>query len=343
MIKQFFTLALCLLIVSFTTAQTTKTATQYYSDGVKLQNDGKYSEAFTAFKNAIVKNSNYKEALFSAGWNCNELKKYSEAIPYLQKAKTLWPNEPKVYLELGYAYEMLKKKTDAITNYNKCISLKSDYSLAYKYLGILYYDDKDYEKSLKNITSYLDIIPNSKDDDIYFRKAVSENEMGLHDDALESITKALDLEPDKVKFNNELAYTYHKLKNDKEALKYYLKSIEADGNNVKANYWAGWCYNELGKYNEAVPYLEKALEVDDKYISAYTELGYCYYALKNYDKALNNFKKAFAIEKTPLTVYYTGLCFVGKKDKTSALKMVSELKAMNSDYQEKLQKAIDKM
>lgn len=99
----------------------------------------------------------------------------------------------------------------------------------------------------------------------------------------------------------------------------------------------------MSKLNDAVPYLKKVIEIDDKYVSVYTEPGYCDYALKKYDNALLNFKKAFAIVKTELNMYYTGLCFIGKKDKSAALKMMNDLKALDSDYAGDLQKLIDKM
>lgn len=378
MFKYLLIPALCFFTVSFALAQTTKTAVQYYDDGIKLQDDEKYTEALAAFKKAIAKNPNYKEALYSAGWTCNELKKYSEALTFLQKAKSLWPNEAKVYLETGYALENLNRKDEAIESYNKCISIKSDYALAYKYLGIVYYDNDNYKKALENLEAFLEYEPDSEDSDVYYRKAVSENELDKYDDALVSINKANSLKPNTVKFLNEQGYTYYllkktddalesydnslsidaksltalngradvyrKLKKDAaEAIRLYAKALEIDPKSTKANYWTGWCYNELGKHNDAIPYLKKVLEVDDKYVSAYTELGYCDYALKNYDDALYYFKKAFAIEKTELNMYYTGLCFIGKKDKAAATKMMNDLKAMDSDYAGDLQKAIDKM
>jgi tetratricopeptide (TPR) repeat protein len=378
MFKYILITAAGFLIINFTAAQTAKTALQYYDEGIKLQDSKKYTEALASFSKAIAKNPNYREALYSAGWTCNELKKYTESVIYLQKAKSVWPNEPKVYLELGYAYNKLDKKTDAIDNYNKCLSLKDDYALAYKYLGILYYDDANYKKALENLNLFIENEPESKDDDIYYRKAVSENDLGKYNEALVSINKANELNPDNVKFINELAFTYYSLRNENEALKYYdraltldaksvaavngradvyrklkknpteaikiyAKAIELNPKNIKANYWTAWCYNELGKPAEAIPYLKKVIEVDDKYVSAYTELGYCDYSLKNYDDALVNFKKAFALEKTELNLYYTGLCFIGKKEKAAATKMMNDLKAMNSKYAEDLKKLIDKM
>lgn len=375
MYKRLLISAISFFVIQATIAQT---AIQFYNEGIELQNEKKYTEAFTSFKKAIVKNTNYKEALYSAGWTCNELKKYSEAVTYLLKAKSLWPNEAKVYLELGYAYESLSKKTEAIDVYDKCLALDDEYALAYKYLGRLYYDDANYKKALENLDLFIKYEPDTKDDDVYYRKAVSENDLGEYNDALTSINKADALKPNNVKFINELAYTYFMLENGDDALKYYkkaqtldsksetaingiadvsrklkkdpaaaiklyAKTLEINANNIKANYWTGWCYNDLNKYNDAIPYLKKVIEVDDKYVSAYTELGYCDYALKKYDDALISFKKAFALEKTELTLYYTGLCFIGKKEKAAAIKMMNDLKAQNSNYAEDLKKLIDKM
>lgn len=376
--KILFVTAGCLLLVSTSSAQTAKTAIQYYDQGIKLLDTEKYTEALAAFKNAIAKNPGYKEALYSAGWTSNELKKYTDAVTYLEKAKTLWPNEAKVYLELGYANEMLKKKTIAIDYYNKCLSINDEYALAYKYLGLLYYDDFNNEKAVENFEYYLELVPDTKDDNVYYKKGVAENDLGKYNAALASVKKAVELKPGSTRNINELAYTHYLLENEDEALlnfdkalsidpksltalngradvyrklkkdaaaaiKLYAKTLEIDPKNKKANYWTGWCYNEMERYNDAVPFLKKVIEVDDQYVSAYTELGYCDYALKNYDDALYYFKKAYAIEKTALNLYYTGLCYVGKKQKTEAAKMVLELKAMNSDYAGKLQEKIDKL
>ena len=72
-------------------------------------------------------------------------------------------------------------------------------------------------------------------------------------------------------------------------------------------------------------------------------MGYCDYALKNYDDALASFKKAFAIQKTELALYYSGLCYVGKKDKTAAVKVIKDLQEMKSDYVKDLQDAVNEM
>ena len=45
--------------------------------------------------------------------------------------------------------------------------------------------------------------------------------------------------------------------------------------------------------------------------------------------------------KTELNLYYSGLCYVGKKQKSEAMKYYDELTKMKSDYAGKLKKKID--
>ena len=139
MTRQILLLATSFLIINISHSQTIKSkATGLYNDGIVLKDKKKYSEAIDLFKNAIAEQPTYKEALFEAGWCCNELEKYDDALSFLQKAKLQWPNESKVYFEIGYAYQQLGKAEEAKTNYNECLSINKEYSLAYKALGNIF-------------------------------------------------------------------------------------------------------------------------------------------------------------------------------------------------------------
>src|SRR6478672_2034676 len=105
MFKNLLILLLLGFSASMALAQPSKSATDYYNEGKKLQEDKKYNEALSAFKSAIAKKASYKEAFYEAGWCSNELEKYTDAVSYLQKAKTLDASNQKIFFELGYAYK----------------------------------------------------------------------------------------------------------------------------------------------------------------------------------------------------------------------------------------------
>jgi tetratricopeptide (TPR) repeat protein len=367
---------LCLLVSGHSFAQSGKTATQYYQDGLKLKEQKKYAEAVTEFSKAIGIKADYTDALFYAGWCAIELQRYDDALTYLNKARALGPNEPRIYIETGYAQEKSGKKEEAKQNYLKCISLKNDYALAHKYLGFLYYDEQDYTTALKYLTNYFFYEPDITSDEFFFRKGYCENELGKYQDAIASLNKANEIYAKDASTYNELGYAYQHLDNAEEAIKNYRKGMELnpksvvatngiaevyrdlkkdyteaishyqktlaiDAKNKKANYWTGWCYNELEKYSDAVAYLKKAIEADNKYVSAITELGYSYYAQGRYEDALAEFKTSIGISKTELNLYYAGLCHAAKKQKAEALKYYDELLKMKSEYAEKLKKKTD--
>ena len=347
-----------------------------YNEGIRLKDQKKYSDALASFKKALVVKPEYREALYQAGWCCNELEKYTDAINYLKKARSLWPEEPKVYLDLGYANQQAGIKEEARANYSKCLSLKNDYALAYQYLGNLYYGESDYAKALENYEFYVRYESSITSATFYYKMGFCQNDLKKYEGAIGSFKKAVSLKTGYLDAYNELAYSNTKLGNSEEALKNYnealridpkstvayngigdvykdekkdldealknfFKSLDINPQNKKTNYLIGWCYNEKQHYNDAVPYLKKALEIDKEYIVAITELGYCDYALQNYNDALKQFNRANSINKTELSSYYAGLCYVGLKKKEDALRTYEDLKSMNSSYTEKLKKKID--
>ena len=178
--------------------------------------------------------------------------------------------------------------------------------------------------------------------DAYNELGYAYTKLKKSDDALSNFNEALRINPKSyIAYNGKGDVYRNVIKDDGEAMKYYFKTLNLNPENKKANYSIGWCYNNKNKYNDAVPYLKKAIEIDNNYVSAITELGYSDYSLENYDDALKQFNKAISIEKTELSLYYSGLCYVGLKQKGNAQRMFNELKEMNSSYAEKLKKKID--
>ena len=245
-------------------------------------------------------------------------------------------------------------------------------------LGNQFFSDKDYEKALEYYENYSRYESNITSGTIYYKMGYCQNDAEKYNDAVGSLKKAVSLKSDYTEAYNELGYAYTKLENSEdamknynealrinpksdiayngigdvyksvkkdigEALKNYFKALAINPQNKKSNYLIGWCYNDKEKYNDAVPYLKKAIEIDKDYVSAITELGYCDYALQNYDDALKLFNKAMTISRTELTIYYAGLCYVGKKDRGNAMKIFNDLTGMSSSYADKLKQKIDKL
>jgi tetratricopeptide (TPR) repeat protein len=361
------------------TASGQQSAFDYYNIGLQLKDEKNCTAAIAAFKKAIELKPGYTEALYEMGWCCNDTQKFAEALAALTKAKANWPDVPKLYFELGYAYQKLSRPDDAKTNYNKCLELKPDYTNAYKQLADMDYDNAVYDTALVNYTKYFaNVKLPVTNEGLYYKKGYCENAAKRYDDAIASMRKAIEIKSNYYEAYSEIGFAYTKLKkaedaltaynealkikpdhyssyigigdinkdikkNTDEALKIYLKANELMAGVKKTLYCIGWCYNDKSDYGNAITYLNKAIALDGKYNAALTELGYSYYKQKNYTSALETFKKNIELNKSELSYYYAGCCYVDMGNKIDSQKMYEALKAMSSKNAEPLMAKISKM
>lgn len=360
-------------LVSFTAiAQPSNSATDYFNEGKRLMDDKKYEEAYSAFKNAVLKDANYKEALYEAGWCANELEKYSDAVKFLVKAKSLDANNKKVLFELGYAYKNLDKIDEATTSFKKILDIDASYSDALKYLGDIYYDKEDYATALPYYQKYLQ--DEEADNDYYYKAGWCSNDLEKYQQAIDYMNKYFPEESDdKAKKYAEIGYANYKLENGQAAINAYKKSLEEkpnygtalrglgdvydellkqysdainyyelavqkDPENSKRCYYnLGWLYNDEERYNDAVTILLKAIQYKPSDEDNRVELGYAYYMLKKYDDALVQLKKAVELDgSSKLGYYYQGLCYIDLKQKTKAREIYTKLKTIDEDQAKKL-------
>jgi len=365
----------CLLITGQVSAQSYNTDNTY-SEGVKLKNEQRYSEALNAFKNAIDKNPDNPDALFEAGWLCNELKDYDNAINYLQEAKQLKPS-PNIYFELGYAYENLGRKNEAKENYKISLELFPKYYDADKHLGDIFYSEENYTMALNYYRKYFETTK-TPDTYYYYKAGKCANDLkdyvdallylekyepntrkdfaikyaetgyayfmtGYNDDAVSAYQKALDANPTYGVALRGLADVYYNnLEDYNKALEYFNLALQNDEENSKDCYYkAGWIYVNQQKYNEATAVLEKAADYDAKDVNTREQLGYAYFMQNKYDEAINQFNKAIEMDnESRVSYFYNGLCYASLNQKTNAMAAYGQLKQINKDDAEKLLKEI---
>jgi len=124
------------------------------------------------------------------------------------------------------------------------------------YMGKIYYDLKDYDKSLS-----------------YYEKAVGNN----MSDSLSTLA---------------IGMIYYQEKNMGKAMEYYNKAIQVAPNYGLAYYNRGTLYGQLNKYDLSLDDLNKSIELDKTNANAYLNRGLAYYYLKQMDKACDDWHKA---------------------------------------------------
>ena len=145
-------------------------------------------------------------------------------------------------------------------------------------------------------------------------------------EALNSLTKLVELYSNDINFNNLIGFVYQNLEDYTNASKYFFNSYKLDNNNFDTNFNIGVLYFkqnkfqeaeviflkllknfphnkdvfynlgiiklETSEYNEAKNYFEKALLLDDQFYFAQHHLAECYEKLNRDDLAILNYNKA---------------------------------------------------
>jgi tetratricopeptide (TPR) repeat protein len=117
-----------------------KTAADYYNEGIELGNQGKYEQSLEAFTKAVEKDPNYADAYNNRGFYAKmELGDYKGAIEDFNKAIELGPKAKAAYslANRGYAYFMLKDFPNAMKDFKASQKINPNNAYLYRYMAEL--------------------------------------------------------------------------------------------------------------------------------------------------------------------------------------------------------------
>lgn len=247
---------LLFLLPFFVIAQTT--AKEWYDKGVSLKEKKDYQGALEAFKNAIDKKADYNDALYEAGWCCNELENYEDAIGFLKKYNPT-DKEDKInkYNETAFSYYKLEKSAEAKDSYNNALAIDADNGMALRGMGnISYVLDEDHDKAIE-----------------FYEKAIKADE--------ENSGPVL----------NNLGWLYNDKERYDDAIKVLQKAIEYDSEDAATREELGYAYYMKDEYEFAITQLNKAVELDEKSELGYFYKGLCFVATNKKGDAMSMYYK----------------------------------------------------
>ena len=369
--KKQFIIFFSLFLLFMTTYAQTETEKSALEKGKTAEDNQDYEMALKWYKKASALNPKNGTTYYDVAWCENELEKYSDAVKTAEAGAKISPTA-KLYNEYGYALYMLERDAEAIEKYKKALALNPEEKGAVKGIADVYFTDKDYNSAEIYYKKCLDLnkdpkvanyklgyIMNEREkyqkaveyelaaikiDEEY---AVAYNELGYaysqlnqKSTALDNYLKAYNLNPKSATYSANVADIYYAvsdLEDLDKAAEFYKKSLAIENKSAKTNYRLGWILNDKEKYSEAKPYLYKAVELDPKYADAWIELGWIDSSQENYSAAESDYLKALQYNaKSELARYYLGQVYIKQNKKSSAQKMIDELKSMDSKYTEKL-------
>jgi len=212
----------------------------------------------------------------SEGWKLYNNGDYQGAV-----AEFSQDNSAEAFNGLGWTYYKLGNLELAKTNFNNAISMKTEYPDALQGLGIIYFDEKDYEKSNYYYGEIIKYDPTSVTG--YSGIGINYFWLGHLDESEDMLQRSILLGT-----TDDKAYRYYAIILDRkgqhqEALAYGEKSIEL--NPTDYNNWekVGWTYVELGNYEEAEKAFQEAKKYNDNSPNGKYGLAYVYCAQERYN------------------------------------------------------------
>ena len=158
-------------------------------------------------------------------------------------------------------------------------------------------------KRYDEVLEYLDKAKiESNINEVWVFRGVALDELGRHEEALDSFNKAIELEPKEWSVRMSYGNTLIKLGRYEEALASFDKVIELKYDNLIAWIEKGKALSSLERYDEALQSFNKAIELDPKNVLAWCGQSKILINLKRYDEALESINKAIELESNNVEV-----------------------------------------
>ncbi len=294
----------------------------------------KAKEIFTKYS----KNTDNAEVLNYLGLFAMEDLNFIEAIKYFSKASHLMPKNPLYLNNLGNAYYLNGWQEEAVSAYKKAVYLSPD-NLDYRYsLAYIYFENKEYEKSEKEIDFILE--NNGK----YYNAKVIRALLLLKQKNFLEAEKILKSNIDEGCDNNFTLSSLAKI--ETELGKYELgeqhieKVLERDGESLKYQCDLGYIYIKEKEYEKAVKTAEEVISKNENFIYGYILGANAAYLNKDYEKSKSFASRLLTIDiNIPEGYYYLALVRLEEHDYEEAIECMKRaitLDITNAQYYAKM-------
>ena len=154
---------------------------------------------------------------------------------------------------------------------------------------------------------------------------------GMQADVAETIAKA-DAEPQNFTVQMRTGDMYAQIGKFDRAIEYYNRGVVLKPLDFQANVVLANAHFDSRQFEDAAKFYEKALSVKPDDVNARTDFGTTFVERANpdYDRAIKEFQSALIVQPNhEPTLYYLGIAYFRKGDRTNAQSALSELEKAN--------------
>jgi tetratricopeptide (TPR) repeat protein len=151
---------------------------------------------------------------------------YQEALKAFTAAISNGYSEIDVHFARAQAFAGLGLYSGAIGESSICIDMDPNYAAAYELRGISYLNDREYQKTIVDLTHDLALNPSSKE--AYYSRGMALRSTGEFDSAVADLKRAIGLDPSYLAAVIWLGRTYYAMDNYTLAIEQFSRAIELD-------------------------------------------------------------------------------------------------------------------
>lgn len=263
--------------------------TDYYSEGVKALDEGKYEAAAQAFRKAIEGDPKDYTAHFNLALAYGFLNRDAEGIAAYRKTLELKPRLFEAELNAGILLLRSKQPAEALALFEDAVAQKPEEFRPQYYLARSHMETAAYEKAEAGFRRALEIDPKFAEAELGLAHALAaQNRLA---DAAPHFRRAAELDPQYRDFLLELAQLYEKHQQPAEAIAIYREFPE----NRAAQEHLGNLLLQSKQYADAIPRLEDAFRQDPTNANR-AALAAAYLFNNQHDKAMPLLDQAVAAE-----------------------------------------------
>lgn len=197
-------------------------------------------------------------------------------------------------------------------------------------IGKSYYEEEDYGKARKYLTTQLALTPTHKETIAALGRVYIE--MSMYNDAIDMYKKVIAVNPDDYETIYEIGLLYSVQDNDKEAVKYFeLAAQKGMKQDIAFLQNLGTAYLSFN-IEKGIEVLNKVLEKKPGDVEILTQIAQAYYKAEQFEKAYNMFLMIFENDrKNTKALYMAGVALIKKGDKKKGAELCDKAIAIDPE------------
>jgi tetratricopeptide (TPR) repeat protein len=226
-----------------------------------------FEQALEAANKAIECNGTVPDYFNQKASILYHLNRYQESVECVSTAIDMDPNNADnaiYYANRGSLYREIDNNL-ALEDFEKSLQL-SPIAETYCRKGMALYTMDRYQEALDTISVSIELDPTNGD--AHCCKADCLDRLGKHEEALINFDKAISIDSTNSTFHNNKGYTLNNMERYDEAIAEFDLSIEYGPKVANSYCHKGYAYVKQGKYKEAMLLYDKALELKPEYTRA---------------------------------------------------------------------------